>query len=95
LILSIAHASVDDPGAAYIYGAWSNIAVGERPDGLVDCYLSQGDREIHMVSIWQSAEHHDRALEDRSTHPTFGFFAACGLDPTHVVYNVVGRLGGA
>ena len=92
MILSIAHAPVDDPDADYIFGAWSDIVVGDRPDGLVDCYLSRGDGVVHMVSIWDSLESHERALADRKTHPTFGFFAACGLDPEHTIYDVIGRL---
>ena len=92
MILSIAHASVTDPTAEYIFGAWSDIVVGERPEGLVDCYLSQGDGIIHMVSIWESIEDHDRAIEEKANHPAYGFFEACGIDPTHTTYNVIGRL---
>ena len=92
MILSMAHASVEDPTAEYIFGAWSNIVVGERPDGLIDCYLSQGDGVVQMVSIWTSIEDHDRAMEEAKNHPAFGFFAACGLDPTHTTYEVIGRL---
>lgn len=93
MILSIAHATVDDPEADYIYGAWSDIVVGERPGGLIDCYLSQKDGSVKMVSVWETAEDHDRALEESSNHPAFGFFAACGIDPTHETYDVIGRLG--
>jgi hypothetical protein len=25
--------------------------------------------------------------------PEFGFFEACGLDPTHTTYKIIGRLG--
>ena len=92
MILSMAHASVEDPTAEYIFGAWSNIVVGERPDGLVDCYLSQGGGVVHMVSIWTSIEDHDRAMEEEKNHPAFGFFAACGLDPNQTTYEVIGRL---
>ncbi len=92
MILSIAHASVGDPTAEHIFGAWSDIVVGERPDGLIDCYLSQGDEVIYMVSIWESVEAHDRAIEEETNHPAYGFFEACGLDPTHAVYQVIGRL---
>ena len=88
----MAHASVEDPTAEYIFGAWSNIVVGERPDGLVDCYLSQGGGVVHMVSIWTSIEDHDRAMEEEKNHPAFGFFAACGLDPNQTTYEVIGRL---
>ena len=92
MILSMAHASVEDPTAEYIFGAWSNIVVGERPNGLIDCYLSQGGGVVHMVSIWTSIEDHDRAMEEEKNHPAFGFFAACGLDPNQTTYEVIGRL---
>ncbi len=92
MILSIAHASVEDPTAEYIFGAWSDIVVGERPDGLIDCYLSQGDGVIYMVSIWESVDDHDRAIEEETNHPAYGFFEACGIDPSHAIYQVIGRL---
>ena len=94
MILSIAHAPVDDPDADYIFGAWSDIVVGDRPDGLVDCYLSRGEGVVYMLSVWDSPESHERALQDRATHPTFGFFAACGLDPRQATYDVIGRITG-
>lgn len=92
MILSIAHASVDDPDAEYIFGAWSNLVVGERPVGLVDCYLSRGDTEVYMVSVWEDAEAYERAVEDQESHPDYGFFDACGLEPTHTAYDVIGRM---
>ena len=69
MILSIAHAPVEDPDAEYIFGAWSEIAVGDRPEGLVDCYLSRGDDDVYMVSVWESMEAHQNALEDKASHP--------------------------
>jgi len=95
VILSMAHAPVDDPDASFIFGAWSNIVVGERPVGLIDCYLSRGDDILQMISIWDNLENHDRAMEMTKNHPTFGFFEACGLDPSHTVQQVIGRLVGA
>ena len=93
MILSIASAAVNEPDAEYIYSAWSDIVVGDRPDGLVDCYLSKTDESLQMVSIWDSVETHDRALSDRDAHPAFGVFAACGVEPEHVTYHVIGQLG--
>lgn len=92
MILAIASAPVDDPTAEYIYGAWSDIVVGEQPTGLVDCYLSRGEGSLQMVSIWHSVEDHDRAIEKTQNHPAFGFFEACGLDHQQSVYHVVGHL---
>lgn len=93
MILSIASAAVDEPDAEYIYSAWSDMIVGDRPEGLVDCYLSKTDEVLQMVSLWDSAETHDRALSDRETHPALGVFAACGVEPEHSTYNVIGHLG--
>jgi len=90
--MSIAQASVDDPGADYIFGAWSNIVVGQRPEGLVDCYLSQGDQVVYMVSVWQDNDSYDRAMDDRESHPDYGFFEACGLEPTNTIYDVIGHI---
>lgn len=90
--MSIAHASVDDPDADYIFGAWSNMVVGQRPDGLIDCYLSRGDDVVYMISVWDDAASYDRAMGDRDSHPDYGFFEACGLEPTSTVYEVVGRM---
>ncbi len=93
MILSIAHASTDDAVDTNLFGAWSDIVVGERPAGLVDCYLLQGDGSVQVAAVWASIEDHDRAVDDGLNHPAFGFFEACGLDPVHSVYNVIGRLG--
>lgn len=93
MILSIASAAVDEPDADYIYSAWSDMMVGERPAGLVDCYLSKTDEALQMVSLWDTAESHDRALSERETHPAFGVFAACGVEPKHSMYHVIGHLG--
>lgn len=88
----MANASVEDPTAEYIFGAWSNIVVGDRPEGLVDCYLTSAEGVISMVSVWETAEDHDRALEEKGNHPAYGFFEACGLDPVSTTYEVIGRL---
>lgn len=93
MILSIASAAVDEPDAEYIYSAWSDMVVGDRPDGLLDCYLSKTEEVLHMVSFWDSVDSHDRALSDRETHPAFGVFAACGVEPQHATYHVIGQLG--
>jgi len=92
LILSIASAQIEDPTADYIYGAWSDIVVGQRPEGLIDCYLTQGDGILQMMSVWNSAEDQERALAETGDHPAFGFFEACGLDPNQTIHHVIGRL---
>ncbi len=92
MILSVAHASFDDADNTNMFGIWSNLVVGERPAGLVNAYLLEGDGAVYVHSVWESREAHDRAVDDESTHPAFGFFEACGLDPSHAVYEVIGHM---
>ena len=92
MILSIAHAPTDEASSADVFGEWSNLVVGERPTGLVDCYLLQGEGVVQIVAIWAAAEDHDRALEGEQNHPAYAVFEACGLDATHTVLKVAGRL---
>lgn len=94
MILSIAHAPVDDATKEHLLGAWSDLIVGERPPGLVDCYLVEGDGLIQIAAVWSSIQHHDRALTDEESHPAFVVFEASGLDPSHTVYRVIGHLPG-
>jgi len=93
MILSLAHAPVDAASRDNLFGAWSDLVVGERPDGLVDCYLLEADGVVQVAAIWESAEAHDRAIAEERTHPAFAVFEASGLDPTHTVFEVVGHLG--
>lgn len=92
MILSIAHAQVDEASSAHVYGAWSNLLVGERPAGLVDCYLVQGDGALQIVAVWADAKDHDRAIGEEKSHPAYAVFEACGLDHSHSVFKVTGQL---
>lgn len=92
VIVSVAQASMDDADSTRMFGIWSDIVVGDRPAGLVDCYLLAGDGAIHVYAIWESQAAHDHAVEETSSHPGFGFFEACGVDPRHAVYEVIGRM---
>ena len=92
MILSLAHAEAGDATDHNLYGAWSDIVVGERPDGLMDGFLLYGDGVVQVAAIWESRDAHDRALQDQKTHPAYVLFEAAGLDHTHTVYEVVGRL---
>ena len=92
MILSVAHASVEEADHTNMFGIWSNLVVGDRPAGLVSAYLLQGDGMVHVHSVWESRQSHDDALDAESAHPAYGFFEACGLDPTHTVYEVIGHL---
>jgi hypothetical protein len=92
LILSISQAHVADATRENLFGAWSDLQVGERPDGLVDCYLLETDGVVQIASIWASVEHHDEAVAGNGRHPGLLVFAACGLDPAHKIYTVRGQL---
>lgn len=92
MIVSIAHAPVDSASSANVYGAWSDLLVGERPSGLVDCYLLEAEGAVQIVAIWARAEDHDRAIGEERSHPAFAVFEASGLDPTHSILKVIGHL---
>lgn len=93
MILSLAHAPVEEASRDNLFGAWSDLVVGDRPNGLIDCYLLEDEDVVQVAAIWESAEAHDRAIGKERTHPAFVVFEASGLDPTHSVFSIVGRLG--
>jgi hypothetical protein len=92
MIYSIAKADVDEAAHANVLGAWSDLVVGTRPEGLVDCYLLRTDDAIQVVASWASREHHDKAVHEDAAHPAYLVFEAVGLDCTHMVYDVVGTI---
>ena len=94
MIVSIAHARTDEAAQANVFGAWSDLVVGNRPEGLVDCYLlkSHDDDAVQIVAVWDSIDHHDRAVHDDGTHPAYAVFEAAGLDCTHTVLDVMGNI---
>lgn len=93
MIMSVAHASVDEGTTANLFGAWSNLKVGNRPEGLVECLLLEGEGNVQVIALWQSREHHDKAIEGEPVHPAFVVFEAAGLDPVHSTWDVVGTIG--
>jgi hypothetical protein len=92
MIMSVAHAPVDEASHANVFGAWSDLVVEERPKGLVDCYLLETDGVVQIVAIWKSVDDHDRAVEEESNHPAYAVFEASGLDPVHSIFNITGHL---
>lgn len=93
MILSIAQAEVDQATKDNLYGAWSNLVVGSRPEGLVNCYLLEADGMVQVAAVWSSLDHHDAALTGAPTHPGALVFSACGVDPSHSILEVMGHLG--
>jgi len=94
LVVSIAQADVESAEKAHIFAAWSNLVTGERPQGLMDCYVLEGDAVIQVVGVWENAEAHNRALHEEANHPAFVVFEAAGVETTHTVHKVVGSLEG-
>jgi hypothetical protein len=92
LILSVANAQVEEAARDNLFGAWSDLLVGERPSGLVDCYLLEADGTVQIVAIWESEEHHEAAVRGGTEHPGLHVFAACGVEPSHEVFKVMGRI---
>jgi hypothetical protein len=93
VILSTARASLEGANSTEMFGIWSDMVVGgDRPPGLVNAYLLEGDGTIHVHAIWESRDAHDRAMAEAPNHAVFGFFAACGLDPAQSVFRVIGRI---
>ncbi len=93
-VVSIAEADVESAEKAHIFAAWSNLVTGERPPGLINCYVLEGDAVIQVVGVWENAEAHDRALGDETNHPAFVVFEAAGVEAAHTVNKVVGSLEG-
>lgn len=92
MIMSVAHATVGEATYSNVFGHWSDLVVGDRPDGLVDCYLLETDGLVQITAIWTSIEHHDRAIHEEANHPGYSVFEASGVDCTHTVFKVVGRV---
>ncbi len=92
MIMSVAHASVDASEHANVFGAWSELVVGDRPDGLIDCYLLETEGAVQITAVWKTLEDHDRAVHDEANHPAYAVFEASGVDPAHNLFAVVGHL---
>ncbi len=89
-VISLAEADVESAEQAHIFAAWSNLVTGERPPGLVECYLVEGDGVIQVAGVWDNVEAHDRALADEANHPAFVVFEAAGVEASHSVSKIVG-----
>ncbi len=92
-VFSLAHADIEEATKAHLFAAWSNLVTGERPAGLVDCFLLEGDGVVQVAAMWENAEAHEQALADEGSHPAFVVFEAAGADVTHTLMGVVGFLG--
>ena len=92
MILSIAHADADEAVHANVFGAWSDLVVGARPNGLIDCFLLKADDVVQVAAVWESEDHHDRAISEEGNHPAYVVFEASGLDATHNVFDVIGSI---
>lgn len=92
MIYAVAEAEVAEADSHHVFGAWSDLVVGEQPHGLIETYLLRGDGLWQIVSLWRDAESLDRALGDERTHPANTVFDAAGLDCRHSTMHVAGHL---
>jgi len=92
VIFAVAEAEVAEADSHHVFGAWSDLVVGEQPHGLVETYLLRGDGLWQIVSVWHDAEALDRALGDERTHPANAVFDAAGIDCRHTTMHVAGHL---
>lgn len=90
MILSMAHAAIADADHNHLMSEWSDLVVGDRPEGLVAAYLMRDGDYLRVAAVWHSVEHHDRALNEERCHPAFRVFEAAGADPEHSVMHVIG-----
>jgi hypothetical protein len=89
----MAHAEITEAERDNLLGEWSDIVVGERPDGLVSAYLLADGPYLRVAAVWSSIEAHQRALDNEGSHPAFKVFEAAGADPDHSVMRVIGSFG--
>jgi hypothetical protein len=92
VLYPVAEAEVAEAESHNVFGAWSDLVVGEQPSGLVETYLLQGDDRWQIVSVWHDAESLDRALGEERTHPANAVFDAAGIDYRHMRMRVAGHL---
>ena len=90
----MAHAEIDAARADNLFGEWSDLVVGDRPEGLVSCYLVKDSSTVRVFALWSDLAAHDRALHEEATHPAYRVFEAAGADPEHAMMDVIGVMGG-
>lgn len=92
MIFAIAEAEVAEADSHHVLTAWSDLVVGDRPSGMLECYLLRGDGVWQVASVWTDHESLDRALGDEGNHPAYAIFEAAGVDLRHNSMQVTGRL---
>lgn len=92
MIFAVAEADVPEADSHHVLTAWSNLVVGDRPPGMLECYLLRGDGVWQVASVWHDQESLDQALGDERNHPAFAVFEAAGVDLRHNSMHVTGRL---
>jgi hypothetical protein len=92
MIFAVAEAEVAEADSHHLAGAWSNLVVGEQPDGLVESYLLSREGVWQVISVWDDADSLDRALGEEDSHPANAVFDAAGIDCRHTSMHVMGHL---
>lgn len=91
MIVAIAHADVEEARVHHLMKAWSDLVVGDKPAGLVECLLLQGDNGWQVTSIWHDTESLERAHSEEGAHPAYTVFEAAGAEPIHTTLQLTGR----
>lgn len=95
MIFAVAEAAIAEADSHHVLKAWSDLVVGDRPPGMLECYLLQGDGGLWQIaSVWDDHDALNRALGDEGNHPAYAVFEAAGADTRHVSMQVTGRLAG-
>lgn len=94
MIFAVAEAEVAEADSHHVLKAWSDLVVGDRPPGMLECYLLRGDGVWQIASVWHDHDALDRALGDEGNHPAYAVFEAAGADLRHLSMHVTGRLTG-
>jgi len=92
MIFAVAEAEVAEADSHHLAGAWSNLVVGEQPDGLVESYLLSREGVWQVISVWDDVDSLDRALGEEDSHPANAVFDAAGIDCRHTSMHVMGHL---
>lgn len=92
MIFAVAEADVAEADSHHVLTAWSDLVVGDRPSGMLECYLLRGEGVWQIASVWVDDDSLNRALEDERNHPAYAVFEAVGAGLRHNSMHVTGRL---
>ena len=92
MIFAVAEAEAAEADSHHVFGAWSDLVVGEQPHGLSRPTCFVGTAYGRSSRVWHDADSLDRALGDEGAHPANAVFDAAGFDCRHTTMHVAGLL---